>query len=118
MKTFITILQVIYFIDNIILNLNEGIKGGLEIGPEPFILQQNVPVPQNGPDFVDDYLDMDQQSAVTTPCGDVTFDTVVGEAGEGEWAVGPHIETWTVKRLDDPTAKSPASVWSIRQLTD
>lgn len=75
------------------MNLNEGLKGGLEVGPEPFALQQDVPVLQNGPDFVDDYFDMNQQPAVTTPCGDVTLDTVVGEAGEGEWAVGPHIET-------------------------
>lgn len=36
----------------------------------------------------------------------------MGEAGEGERAVGSHIETRTIERLDDTTAKRPASVWS------
>lgn len=48
---------------------------------------------QNSPYFVNDYLDTDQQPVVITPYGYITLHPVVGEAGEGEGAAGPHIET-------------------------
>lgn len=95
---------------------NETISGRVRVGPEPFLLHQDVSVLHNSPDFVDNDLDLDQQPVVTSPYGDITFHPVVGEACEGERAVGPDVVTWTVERLDDSTAKRPASVWS--QFTD
>lgn len=70
-----------HFYDMIIFN------SGLEIWPRPFPLHHDASVLQNSPDFVDDYLHLDQQPAVTSPCGDVTFHPVVGEAGEGKRTV-------------------------------
>lgn len=60
---------------------------------KPIPLHCDVSILHNSPDFVDDDLDLDQQPAVTSPRGDVTFDSVVGEAGEGERAVRFHIIT-------------------------
>lgn len=68
---------------------------------------------QNCPYFVNDYLDTDQQPVVISPCGYIALHPVVGEAGEGEGAAGPHIETWTVEGLDDTAAECPANVWSV-----
>lgn len=76
----------------------------------PFPLHQNAPVLQNSPDFVDDYLDADQQAAVISLGDDVALYSVLGEPGEGERAVRSHIEAGTIKGLDDPATKSPASV--------
>lgn len=84
----------------------------MRAGPKPFPLHLDASILQNGPDFVDDNLDLDQQPVVTSPCGDITFHPVVGEVSEGEWAVGPHIEHWIIEGLDDTAAKCPASVWS------
>lgn len=92
-------------------------EGRLGVGLKPFLLHQDASILQNSPDFVDDDLDVDQQPAVTSQCGDVTFHPIVGEAGEGERAAGPHVEAWTVERLNDPAAKSPASVWSPQRST-
>lgn len=83
---------------------------------KPFLLHQDASIRQNSPDFVDNDLDLDQQPAVVPPCGDVTLHPVVGEAGESERAVGAHVETWTIERLDNPAAKCPASVWKNDQL--
>lgn len=77
---------------------------------QPFPFHQDAPVLQDSPDFVDDYLDANQQATVISPCGDVTLHPVLGESGEGERAVRSHIEARTIKGLDDPTTKSPASV--------
>lgn len=82
---------------------------------QPFSLHQNAPVLQNSPDFVDDYLDADQQATVVSPCGDVTLHPVLGESGKGEQAVRSYVEARTIKGLDDPATKSPASVWAFLQ---
>lgn len=97
-----------------VLSCNETVS--VWVRSEPFLLHHNAPSLHNSPDFVDDDLDLDQQPVVTSPCGDITFHPVVGEAGEREWAVWPDVETWTVERLDDSAAKCPASVWT--QFTD
>lgn len=69
---------------------NEGWYG---VEPRPFHLHQDASIVQNSPYFVNDYLDTDQQPAVITPYGQITLHSVVGEAGEGEGAAGPHVET-------------------------
>lgn len=46
---------------------------------------------QDCSNFVDDDLHSDQQPVVPPLRGDVTFDPVVGEACEGERAVGSYI---------------------------
>lgn len=85
----------------------------------PCLLHQDAPILQNSADFVDDDLDLVQQPAVASSYGDVTFDPVVSEAGEGERAVGQHIETQTAERLENTTAERPASVWSqVSELND
>lgn len=58
----------------------------------PFLFHLDASVPNNSPDFVHDDLDFSQQAAMPSPYGDVTFDPVVSEAGEGEGAVGVQIE--------------------------
>lgn len=80
---------------------------------QPFPLHQDAPFLQNSPDFVDEYLDADQKATVISPCGDVKLHPVLGESGEGERAVRAHIEARAIKGLDDPAAKSPASVWAF-----
>lgn len=82
----------------------------------PSALHQDAPVLQNSPDFVDDYFDFDQQAAVASPHGDVTLHPVVGESGEGEGAVRPHVEAGTIKGLDDSTAKGSAGVWTKKEI--
>lgn len=59
---------------------------------KPLHLHQYASIAQNSPDFVDDDLDLDQQPAVPSLNGDVTFNPVVGEASEGERAVGAYVE--------------------------
>lgn len=88
----------------------------LKLPAWPSALHQDAPVLQNCPDFVDDDLDVDQQAAVAPPRGDVTLHPVVGESGEGEWAVRPHVEAGTIKGLDDPTAKGAAGVWTKEEI--
>lgn len=83
---------------------------GLQRLSRPCPLHQDAAVLQNSPDFVDDYLHADQQAAVVSPGGDVTLHPVLGEPGEGERAVRSHVEAGTIKGLDDPATKSPASV--------
>lgn len=82
----------------------------------PSAFHQDAPVLQNSPDFVDDYLDVDQQAAVGSPHGDVTLHPVVGESGEGEGAVGPDVEAGTIKGLHDSTAKGAAGVWPRKDI--
>lgn len=83
------------------------------IWPRPFPLHHNASILQNSPDFVDNYLHLDQQPTVTSLCGDVTLHPVVGEAGEGKRTGWPHVETWTVEWLNDPAAKRPANIWPV-----
>lgn len=82
----------------------------LKLLSQPFPFYQDTPVLQNSPDFVDDYLDVDQGATVVSAYGDVTLHPVLGESGEGEWAVRSHIEAQPIKGLDDPAAKGLASV--------
>lgn len=79
----------------------------------PSSLHQDISILQHSPDFVDDYLNLGQQPVVTSPYSHITFHPVVGEVGEDEHAARPHVETWAVVRLDNPTSKGPAGVWSI-----
>lgn len=95
---------------SLITNLPHHHKLKLKLLPRPFPLHHDAPVLQNSPDFVDDYLDTDQQAAVVSPRGDVTLHPVVGELGEGEGAVRPHVEAGAIKGLNDSAAKSPAGV--------
>lgn len=88
----------------------------LNLSAWPSALHQDAPVLQNGPDFVDDYFDDDQQAAFISPYGDVTVHPVVGESGEGEGAVRPHVEAGTMKGLDDSTAKGAAGVWTKKEI--
>lgn len=62
-------------------------------GARPRLLHQDTSILQYCSDFIDDNLHLDQQTAVPSPHCDVTFDPVVGEAGEGERAVGSYIIT-------------------------
>lgn len=82
-------------------------------GDKPSLLHHDASILQKfGSDFVDDDLDLNNQPAVSAPYRDVTLHPVVGEAGEGERASGPHVENRAVERLDDPAAECPASIWS------
>lgn len=76
---------------------------------KPFLLHQDASILQNSPDFVHCDLDLNQQPAVSSPYGYVVFHTIVGEAGESERAIGPHVVTQAFEGLDDSTAIRPAS---------
>lgn len=76
----------------------------------PLTLDSNAIVLQNCAHFVDDYFDTAQQPAAVPLDDHLALHPVMGEAGEQEWAAGPHVEAGPGKRLDDTTAKSPANI--------
>lgn len=78
---------------------------------QPRLLYYDASILQDGSDFVDDDLHLDQQPALPSLHGDATFNPIVREVGEGERAVGSHIETWTLVGLDDPAAVGHTQIW-------